>query len=118
MKIKFRKLWVKGNWISNDGLYNFINQTQWSKLAVYRLRFFGHTARLDEKGKPEKVALYNKNKTPVKRPQGKPPNTLLSEIKKQLKELDIQEFHQAIILAQDRDNWRNLITRASFQKKM
>ena len=52
----------------------------------------------------------------VKWPQRKPWNTLLSTIKKQLKDLHIQDFHQTIILAQDRDNRRNLITRASFQK--
>ena len=50
------------------------------------MRFFGHIARLDEA--PAKVALYEAI-GPVKRPQGKPSNTLLSTIKKQLKELDI-----------------------------
>ena len=79
------------------------------------MRFIRHIARLDEKALA-KVALYEAIR-PVKRLQGKPSNTLLSTIKKQLKELDIQDFHQAIILAQDRVNWRNLISRASFQKK-
>ena len=77
--------------------------------------FFGHIARLDEKA-PATVALYEAIR-PVKRLHWKPSKTLLSTIKKQWKELDIQDFHQAIILAQDRDNWRNSITRASFQKK-
>ena len=76
----------KGNWISNDELYNITNQTQWSKIvACRRLRFFGHNARLDEKA-PAKVALYEAIR-PVKRPKGKPSNTLLLTSKKQLKEL-------------------------------
>ena len=50
--------------------------------------------------------------------KGQQSNSLLSTIKKHLQELDIQDFLSShnIILAQDRDNWKNLITE-EFQKK-
>ena len=62
--------------------------------------FFGHIAILYEKA-AAKVALYKEIK-PIKRPHDKPSNPLLSTIEKQLKELNIQDFDQAIILGKDR----------------
>ena len=81
------------------------------------MRFFAHIARLEEKTQGSaKVALY-KAIRPFKRPQGKPSNTLLSTIKKQLKELDIQDFHQAIIKAQDRIIWEIWSTGQVFRRR-
>ena len=68
-----------------------ISQIKLNGLKQRRLRFLGHIARLDKKASA-KVALYEAIR-PVKQPQGKPSNTLLSTIKKQLKELDIQDVH-------------------------
>ena len=46
----------------------------------------------------------------TKRPQGRPPTTLLEVIKFQLKELKIPDIHEAINIAQNRIEWRKLIT--------
>ena len=108
--------WKKGNWISNNELYKITNQTPWSvKIAHRRLRFFGHIARLDDNA-PAKLSLYEAIRK-TRKPQGKPITTLLSTIHKQLKTIEINNFDDAINFAQDRENWRSLIARASFQKK-
>jgi len=101
--------WTNNNWISNNQLYDITHQTQWSKkIAHRRIRFFGHIARLDNHS-PAKIALREATR-PTKKPQGRPSTTLLGVLKKQLRGLGINYFSEAIDLAQDRDNWRKLIT--------
>ena len=101
--------WTNNNWISNNQLYDITHQTQWSKkIAHRRIRFFGHIARLDNHS-PAKIALREATR-PTKKPQGRPSTTLLGVLKKQLRGLGIRDFSEAIDLAQDRDNWRKLIT--------
>ena len=101
--------WTKGNWISNTNLHNKTNQIEWSrKIAHRRLRFLGHVARLHE-NTPAKIALQEALRE-TKKPQGRPKTTLLSVIKKQLNSINIDNFDEAINQAQNRDNWRKLIT--------
>ncbi|XP_071841678.1 uncharacterized protein [Apostichopus japonicus] len=101
--------WTNNNWLSNDELYNETNQTPWSSIVAHRrLRFFGHVARLQEDA-PAKVALREALRHTAK-PVGRPVTTLLGKIKSQFKDININNFKEAINLAQDRDTWRRLIT--------
>ena len=58
---------------------------------------------------PANIALYEALRV-VKKPQGRPIITLLGVLRKQLRELNINNFHDAINLVQDRDSWRKMIT--------
>ncbi|PIK59166.1 hypothetical protein BSL78_03912 [Apostichopus japonicus] len=101
--------WTNNNWLSNDELYNETNQTPWSSIVAHRrLRFFGHVARLQEDA-PAKIALREALRHTAK-PVGRPVTTLLGKIKSQFKDVNINNFEEAINLAQDRDRWRRLIT--------
>ena len=78
-----------------------------NKITPRRLRFFGHVARLPN-NEPAKVALYESIRK-TKKPKGKPKTILINVLQKQLKELNINCFSEAIKIAQDRDTWRKLI---------
>ena len=100
--------WHKNNWISNENLYERTEQQKWStKIAHRRFRFFGYVARLPENA-PAKPALYESIRK-TKKPKGKPQTILINVIKRQLKELNILCFSDAIEIAQNRDTWRKLI---------
>ncbi|PIK38891.1 testis secretory pathway calcium transporting ATPase [Apostichopus japonicus] len=100
-----RHRWTSNNWLSNDELYNKTNQTPWSSIVAHRrLRFFGDVARLQEDA-PAKVALREALRHTAKS-VGRPVTTLLGKIKSQFKDININNFEEAINLAQDRDTWR------------
>ena len=104
--------WKKGNWLSNVDLYAKTKVQPWSKtIAKRRLRFFGHVARLDDKA-PAKLALYEAIRK-TKHPQGRQKTTLIGTIKKQLEQLGISDFHEAIFTAQDRNVWTNNVVSKS-----
>ena len=73
--------------------------------------FFGYICRLPE-DTPAKIAL-NEALNPVKRPRGKPKNTYLGTIDKQLKKRNIKSVKEAINIAQDRDTWNTTIQGSS-----
>ena len=101
--------WTNNNWISNTELYTITSQTQWSTIVAHRrLRFFGHVSRLPDDA-PAKLALAEALRY-TKKPRGRPGTTLLGTIKNQLKNIQITKFNEAINLAQDRNEWRRLIT--------
>ena len=101
--------WTNNNWISNEELYRQTNQATWSSTVAHRrLRFFGHVSRLHEDA-PAKLALKEALRY-TKKPRGRPVTTLLGTLKSQLKELNIDNFDDAINLAQDRNMWRRIIT--------
>ena len=99
--------WRKGNWISNNQLYQKTKLKPWSELIkTRRLRLFGHLCRLPNET-PAKIALEEALK-PTKYPQGGRKTTLLRIIKKQLKQRDIVSIQEAVYIAQDRKTWRTL----------
>ena len=88
--------------------YQLAKQTPWSEnIEKRRLSFFGHICRLPE-DTPAKIAL-NKALKPVKRPRGKPKNTYLGAIEKQLKKRNIKSVKESISIAQDRYTWNTTI---------
>ena len=104
LKIK----WTYGNWISNEELYRQTKQTTWSSIVAHRrLRFFGHVSRLPEDA-PAKLALREALRY-TKKPRGRPVTTLLGTLKSQLKDHNINNFAEAIDLAQNRNDWRRII---------
>ena len=105
LRLVFQINWKKGNWLSNEQLYEKAKLDPWSKtIDKRRLRFFGHIARLDENA-PAKLALYEAIRV-TKHPRGRQKNTLLGTIDKQLQNLCIKDFNEALEKAQDRDQWR------------
>ena len=101
--------WTNNNWISNEELYCQTNQTEWSSIVAHRrLRFFGHVSRLHDDA-PAKLALREALKY-TKKPRGRPVTTLLGTLKSQLKGRNINNFDDAMNLAQDRFKWRRIIT--------
>ena len=102
--------------LCNDELYDITNQTQLSKnICIQHVAFLCTYCKIIWKSTCKSCSLRS-NMT-RKMTIGPTVEHFRSTINKQLKELYIQDFHQAKILAQDRDNCRNFITRASFQKK-
>ena len=95
--------------ISNEDLYERTNEKSWhSKIEARRLRLLGHLLRLDEETTARKALTESMRK--VKRPQGRPKETWLSMIEKQLKgiNLSIHNTHNIIQLAENRKLWRCL----------
>ena len=94
VNIKYPKI------ITNDNLYKITNQIQWTKTIKYRrLKWFDHLCRLPEDC-PAKTALNEILKKP-KLPQGRPPNTWIENVKKDIKELNLN-INDAIELAKQR----------------
>ena len=109
VRLIFNITWKQRNWLSNEELYNKFKLKPWSKtIAHRRLRFFGHVARLHDNA-PAKIALTEALRQ-VKKPRGGQQTTLIGTLKKQLLDLGISDFTQAVDLAQVRDEWKNRIT--------
>ena len=72
-----------------------------------RLRFFGHVSRLNDDA-PSKLALREALRY-TKKPRGRPVTTLLGTLKSQLKGRNINNFGDAMNLAQDQNRWREVI---------
>ena len=80
VNIKYPKI------ITNENLYKVTNQIQWTKNIKYRrLKWLAHLYRLPEDC-PAKTAL-NEILKKTKLPQGRPPNTWIENIKKDIQEL-------------------------------
>ena len=95
-----------------DEIYKKTKLGPWSKtIAVRRLGWFGHLARLPD-DTPAKRVLKFVISRPTKLPVGKPKTTWLSIVRKQLKtELWIPSILTALKKAQNRKLWKNLIRR-------
>ena len=106
--LKIRWTQTNNNWVSNEELYRRANQIPWSSIVAHRrLRFFGHVSRLNDDA-PAKLALREALRY-TKKPRGRPVTTLLGTLKSQLKGRNINNFGDAMNLAQDRNRWREVI---------
>ena len=93
--------------ITNEDLYSKTKEKPWSNIiAEQRIRWLGHALRLPE-NTPAKMALTESIRH-VERPRGRPQTTWLQSVKKQLSEINIT-WEKASLLAQDRQQWRNVV---------
>ena len=95
--------------VTNEELYQRTNQTRWSNvIRTRRMAWFGHLLRLPEKT-PAKMSLAEIGRR-VKRPQGRPKQTWIRMIQKQLQELNIDYTNAENLaeLASDRYTWHLL----------
>ena len=96
-----------GNWISNEKLYRITRTSPWSmEIKRRRLSFFGHACRLPDDA-PAKRTIFEAERK-EKKPKGGQKTTLLSTIKKDLKELGIKTIQEGMCKAQNRKKWNNL----------
>ena len=94
--------------ITNKKLYEVTQLKPWStEIKIRRLRWFGHLCRLPCEA-PAKKALQESLR-PTKRPQGRPKTTWLSILKKDLKEININNIQEGIDKAKDRDVWKSVV---------
>ena len=94
VNIKYPKI------ITNENLYKITNQIPWTKTIKYRrLKWFDHLCRLPEDC-PAKTALNEILEKP-KLPRGRPPTTWIENIKKDIKELNLN-INEAIELSKQR----------------
>ena len=106
--------------ISNEDLYKKAKIIPWSKIILRRrLSWLGHLIRLPTET-PARLALEETLK-PSKKCRGRPPNTWLSMIKKDLIELNILTksdtednvfIEKVETLATNRNQWKSLISGA------
>ena len=108
LRLIFDITWRQRNWLSNEQLYNKYKLKPWSKIIAHRrLRFFGNVARLHDEA-PAKIALHEALRH-IKKPRGRQTTTLIGTLNKQLLDLNISDFSQAIDLAQCREEWKSRI---------
>ena len=94
--------------ITNEELYRQTQQTPWSTvIRTRRLRWFGHLMRLPDET-PARQALDVFQNVKVKRPQGAPRKTWLSNVQDDLKLLN-KTMEEAQSLARNRIEWRKLV---------
>ena len=95
--------------IKNEELYQRTDEQKWSeKIRRRRLKWLGHMLRLPELS-PAQQALQEALR-PVKRPRGRPKNTWIQLINKDLKQADLKLGSSKLIDAvSDREVWNDLI---------
>ena len=94
--------------MSNVEVYERTGALPWSNIIQTRqLSWFGHLIRLPE-NTPAKIALRNILQ-PFSRPQGRPPTTWLSSMKKLFSEMGLT-WQGATEAAKDKLTWLNIIT--------
>ena len=94
---------------TNKGVYEKTKQKPWSKtISIQRLKWFGHALHLPETA-PARTALIEAERR-VPKPPGKPANTWISCVKKQLSELNIS-WEEAKNVANDRKKWNDIINK-------
>ena len=95
--------------LSNIQLYEVTKCEKWSmKIKRRRFKWLGHLLRLLDET-PAKCALCEFLR-PARKPKGRPPNTWVGNIEKELREFGYT-LRQAEELARDRDKWRCVVNR-------
>ena len=94
--------------ISNDETYRITKIKPWSiKIKKQRLSWFGHVARMDPNTPAKKALKYAK--IPFKKARGRPKESWIALMEKQLQEdLDLS-WDEAEHQAQDRVKWRHTV---------
>ena len=105
LNIKYPKI------LSNEEVYQKTNQKPWSKnISIRRIKWLGHVCRLDPSTPARKSLQYSMEC--YRRKRGRPKLTWISQINKQLKDLNIN-LHEVIDIAQDKKIWLNVVKRTT-----
>ena len=92
--------------VKNTEVYEKTKQVPWSvKIKIRRMRWMGHASRLNNNTPTGKSLRYVTNK--FIRNRGRPKETWLNIISKQLKELNI-DLCNVHNISKDKLNWQNI----------
>ena len=103
LNVKYPKI------VTNKELYEITKIQPWSVvIGKRRLSWFGHACRLPE-DTPARIAL-NYALEDYEKKQGRPKQTWLKVVERQLQQIDIQQpLKDVIELAQDKLEWKNTV---------